>query len=317
MSASTTQISLGADESIVLPEPSLVDVDEVEPDEKEELNLVNLTLAHGKQFWQRFVELEPLITEELKTEHFDSAMGTICKTARAIGFLVEFRLGIDRWNGTSLPERKNTIEMVLSANWNRNLCDQVDILYKTQANLPEYWGVSKYCITNGKMLSQMHVEVSGTVVCNSDDIKYAAVPSKTDLRKLDLILYVPPEVRNVFVDTGPVPDDKGVVSYEVTCSSMLMQLMHNLIGEFHILHTLGEIVMCQEQPGDIELRHAKHAKAEMDATALAGVHPECDRCKIRAYNHHLRRCIRCKKAYYCSVRCQKADRSAHKLVCSK
>lgn len=284
-------------------------LDELKPDA--DPPVPELSKADADRFWSLFLTGEKRIVAMIKKG--ESPLKEISDLARACGFLVEFRVSVGKKNAISLPEYADTIEIILSANWNRNLCEQVELLFQNVPKLPSGWTVSKYCITTKKMLSDMKVRIGEEIVGGSEDIKYALVESRTP-GKMDVILFAPEEVRNGLFKGGMPKDDAEIQSES---SPLLMQLLHNIMGEYHILQTLGEIIVCTESPGDaVVLRNVVDAKKEMDAHAAMGLEmTECDRCAAKFYNVCLKRCSRCRKTSYCGVKCQKADYKTHKSVC--
>lgn len=290
-------------------EQSNVNSDQVEL--KEEIAFIPTTKVNAVLFWEKFAEREQFILGELQLKKDESAMNTIVKIANEFDIQVEFRVGYGRWNGEHNEMYANNIELVLSANWNTKLIPNVELLFQTCNGLPSYWYVSKYCITNRKMLMSMQIAVKGDVIAGHEDIKGAITVSKLDPKKVDLLLLMSKPLQELLIKSSSNTYADG--------GSLLMQLLHNIMGEYNILHVLGEIIICKETPGPdlIVMKNSIKIKEEIDAIALFGVYPQCDSCHIKAYNHPLKRCSQCKKVRYCSKRCQRADSANHKLVCRK
>lgn len=285
------------------------DVLDESPAGAEEPVVPKLSDADAKRFWSLFLDIEEEIVAAARKGK--PPLQRIGDLARSCGFLVEFRISVSKKNAVPLPEYANSIELILSANWNRHLCDQVELLYKTRPKTPAHWAVSKYCITTKKMLSNMVIMVGGQKVGRSADIKYALVDSKTDKGRMDIVIYASLAVRE-----GLFSGESGDAQ---TSNSLLIQLLHNIMGEYHVLHTLGEIIIARDAPDAkyISLRDLRWAKEEMDAHSSRDVDlTECARCAVAHYNSVLRKCSRCRKVVYCCVKCQRADFPSHKAVCA-
>jgi hypothetical protein len=260
------------------------------------------TPASATAFWTEFL-----------TEALDKAQERASRIARALGFLVEFRMGLNCWYAQSMPERNGTIEMVISANWNEDLVGQVDMLYAASLEQGDAWPahlhVSKYCITSRATLNQMRIMQGDSTVCMAEDIKFMIAESKTHHNKWDLFLHVPADIRSIFLEVDTVPDE----SCQVTANALFMELLHNLVGEYHILHTIGEKCFVTTAA---DMYDARDALAQLDAAIQLDPRNNCSRCGAKPYNVRLFRCSRCKDAHYCSRVCQRADWSAHKKICA-
>jgi hypothetical protein len=307
-------------------------------------NKTNLNLT-AKNFWNHFIKIESRLCSNIKKRNiveYNQTINLIADILKKLSIenMVNIQFGIDTRNGMNLPERKNSIEMILSPIYQRNNQQLIYELYNESFNykLPEYWSVIKYkfhrssfihsVILNYDKKTQISddkksLENGESCIKNmeitKDDFSYFPIVNDNKT-SLNILLFIKDDKQKYLINKKSIKVNDTIRELWVPIDNGIHTMMDCAVGEYNLLNLFDKIEIHLES--DLlteEFKNIDSIKIENLINDIDTIHnnsinsfQKCSRCEYSNKNIKLQLC-KCKNVYYCDIICQKAHRKLHKL----
>jgi hypothetical protein len=277
------------------------------------------------EFWNEFLKIEQLIVYNIRmgtSEGQGQALAGVETVGKMTGFPLTFQLGIDMRNGKKFPERKDTLELVISPNWNRSKVSLVKELYETskKANLPKYWSIVKYQVFSPTIVHD--IDVQG--VTHEDFTYCAQLNFEGNSAWMGVLIFINDKLAKEILTLkkeGKTPEDnEWELDGKTPKGRSPLMFLNSAVGEYNMITRIKAVEFVPRSSHGTVPQYAMtdlHQEFEkMDRQDYGnGMIHECVRCGIYSYQADVFPCGKCKKIYYCSKMCQKADSENHSFVC--
>lgn len=301
------------------------------------------TYAIARKFWEMVMESRYEIEEKLmerSADKYQQVNGIIEKIKDDLGISgnqVGIYFGMDVRNGMELPERKNTIEIIISPMLYRKnkrlthcIFDAYHTHIKTHNIRTKYiWSVAKYKFWQPASLQSISINhknpatpdaESDLMEITQSDFSYFPVldPSKEKPSKLDIILFINDDVAKYLIKKEEMTINDKKRNIWIPINSSIYAILDSAIGEYSLLNILDKMeIYLKSEHGEINrqpLEHLTKIIQMINNNPLNDVHT-CARCEYSNTQVLMKKCI-CKKVFYCDAICQQANRDIHKLSCT-
>jgi len=145
---------------------------------------------------------------------------------------------------------------------------------------------------------------------------------------INLVIYVKKDAAATLLEKKNVtfhdPDRKDAKPIELekwlpVKTNVIDLLLCNIIGEYHLVHSVGYIEFLPEGDPLIAAGSVFTELSDLRGDfAILDKHrgmQSCATCTRRGYQTDLKQCGRCHESLYCCVECQRIDWTAHKTMC--
>lgn len=277
-------------------------------------------------FWKEFINFEQIIVYNLKLGTKNSqlyALKGIETIGKKTGYDLLFQIGYDTRNGRNFPERKNTFELIISPNWNRNKIPMVEELYSAhkEFDIPEYWSIVKYQVFNPTFIYELNIK--GITheyfqYCSQININGSEI-------WLGLIVFIKDELaEKILIKDNPEEKNPEKISWKLkeNCikSKIPMIFLNSTVGEYNMIKRIKAVDFI---PMSSHLTIPRYALSDlcmefekMDKHASPNDKIlSCFRCEYNSYQVDIKSCTKCKKIYYCDNLCEIGDFETHKYIC--
>jgi hypothetical protein len=280
-------------------------------------------------FWTKFMEMEKLIVHHLRLdtpEDQAQALRGVEIAGELSGYNLLFQVGINLRNGKKFAERKNSLELIISPNWDRTKVPLMEKIYDSRkdANLPEYWSVVKYQVFAPSFVYDL--KVSGVT---HEDFEYCSqINFEGTSTWLGLLVFIKDELADKILTLVKASENKNSENKEDTWildgksieGRAPLIFLNSSVGEFNMITRIKAVEFApagafQTVPRySISDLHQEFEKIDRQNYSAKPV-KQCIRCGYHSYQVDIYACDKCKKIYYCDAVCQKADSKNHKHVC--
>lgn len=278
-------------------------------------------------FWTEFMKIEQLVVHHLRldTEKDQAqALHGIEIAGKRSGYPLLFQVGYNIRNGRKLPERKDSLELILSPNWNRNKISMVEEVYEAhkKANLPKYWNIVKYQVFNPSFVYDLKVQD-----ITHESFQYCAqININGTSAWLGVLIFVEDELAKKILKKRkedketPEKNEWDLVSDGSIKSKAPLLFLNSTVGEYNMITRIKAVEFVPMSSHKTIPRYSLtdlHQEFEkMDKHEEYGKKVyKCNRCEYNSYQVDVSSCERCKKIYYCDDVCKKADSKNHSYVC--
>jgi hypothetical protein len=213
--------------------------------EKNEFNISILTRTLSARqtnmsFWMKLAPHIAMLDRYILARdllRYNQAMALMQTIIHGLGLSIVVYFGVDVRNGTPSPERKDHIEMIISANYMKKNRALVQQLYETHVGcVPDHWTVIKYTPWAPKTLSSIKVGVDNF---NQAHLKYFPIVN-TDANTLDILLFVDVTQSNILrKETIMIQEAKRDIWIPQT--DALYVVLNAVMGEFNLLTILDKM----------------------------------------------------------------------------
>jgi hypothetical protein len=278
------------------------------------------------EFWKEFLKIEQLVTHNLRVgskEEQVQALECINIVGTRTGYPLLFQVGYGIRNGKKLDERTNTLELIISPNWNRTKIHLVNKLYKTGllSNLPSYWCLIKYQVFSPTFVHSL--DVGGI---KPEHFQYWAQLNFEGKKVfLSILLFIDDEIAKTTLvksKTKTENDVGWVLNKNLPEGRAPLIFLNAAIGEYNMIQRIKtiEFLPASERPEmsrcDISNLHDEFEKIDKHDYSGNPV-TTCNRCGHFSYQVNNSPCEKCKKNSYCDEVCKNADSENHKFICKE
>ena len=278
------------------------------------------------EFWNEFMKLEQLIVHHLRLntpEDQAQALRGVEIAGERSGYNLLFQVGIHIRNGKKFTERKNSLELVISPNWDRTKVSLMEKIYdsRKEANLPEYWSVVKYQVFAPAFVYDL--EVSGITY---EDFEYCAqLNFEGTSAWLGVLMFIKDELAEKILTLVKASENKDSESKGDTWildgksveGRAPLIFLNAAVGEFNMITRIKAVEFAPAGAFKTVPRYSiadLHQEFEkIDRQDYSS--KQCIRCGYNSYQVDISTCDKCKKIYYCDSVCRNADAENHKHVC--
>ena len=269
------------------------------------------------------MEMEMQIVHNLRLntpDGRDVAMRGLELAGLSSGFPIYFQVGLGIRNGKKLPERENTIELVLSPNWDRKKVPMVNEIYeawRTKSIIPEYWSVVKYQPFLPVVIHDL--DLDGVT---HEDFEYCVQFNYEGASVwLGVLIFVKESLGILKkVDDGKESDSWALDQQKKNGQAPLI-FLNAAVGEYNMITRIKAVEFL---PSNSHLTIPRYPLAELhaefekiDRQKYAESVETCMRCGHYSYQVKLIKCEKC-DVYYCDRICRAADSENHAYVeCGK
>ncbi len=231
-----------------------------------------------------------------------------------------FEITYNEINSQYLRSHRGLFELYISPKGRIENVPIMKALYHSRIDMPK---LIVSCYRSYHINNEMISEIKGDIVVNRSDFAfqsstgYISVNGKNN-PVLNLVIVTKPELlkrQTVEFETGSSRE----VYMPNPAYNFIDIIFNNVIGEYNLINHIGYIEFL---PNDSPQLSSEHMFAEIDEIkkelqvihACLGIRV-CNYCGHNELQNILMTC--CKSIYYCSRKCQAADRANHKLICEK
>lgn len=289
-------------------------------------------------FWDEFMLYEDQIKQNLlgrTQEKFQKANNIVSNIKKILDIEngIGIHFGVDTRNGLVLPERKDTIELIISPILQRKNKKLVNDIYSLHGNyLSSDWSVIKYkfwqpshlesmvltYIDNGLSESDNKSDEQKLVEITKDDFSYyPIIDEKT--HKVDIILFIADDKIKYLAKKETITLETQDREIYIPTNQGIYAMLDAAIGEFNLLNILDKMeIHLSSEHSEIEhkpLNDLTNLIKMVTNNPMSDIHA-CSRCNYTNAQTKLRVC-KCKKKYYCDSVCQKACWKLHKKSCNQ
>ena len=279
-------------------------------------------------FWAEFMKIEQQVVFNLRLdtdEGKDMAMRGLELIGRMSGYPLVFQVGINIRNGKKLPERKDTLELVVSPNWDRKKVALVEKIYDAWASLPtcipSYWTVVKY--QPFLPCSIYSMDIGGVT---HEDFEYCIQFNYAGADVwVGILVFLKMELAAELLTKASEaagPNPTWFLDTKKKNGRAPLIFLNSAVGEYNMITRIKavEFIPADSHPTiprysllDLHKEFEKIDKQKYSNKPGANVE-ECVRCGHYSYQTKLIKCSVC-DIYYCDSVCMKADAENHSYVC--
>lgn len=278
------------------------------------------------EFWKEFLKIEQMVVYYLRQntkEGQEMALNGIEVAGRNSGYQLLFQVGFNMRNGRKLDERKNSLELVISPNWDRKKVPLVEKLYKAskKVDLPSYWNVVKYQVFAPSFVYEL--EVNGITY---EDFEYCAQLNFEGLDAwIGVLIFVKDKLAKKILKPSK-SDEKSPEKNEWVLDGNSIEgkapllFLNAAVGEYNMITRIKAVEFVPENSHRTIPRysltdlHQEFEKIDKQGYQKNAVRT-CIRCGFNSYQVDMYPCQKCKEIYYCDEVCKKADSKNHSHVC--
>lgn len=278
------------------------------------------------EFWKTFMSFEQQIVYNIRLgtdEGKELAMRGLELAGRMSGYPVVFQLGIDLRNGKKLPERKDSLELVLSPNWDRGKVGLIEQMYDAWASkaidIPSYWNVVKYQPFSTSIIYDM--DLGGVT---HEDFEYCVQFNyEGQTIWVGVLMFVRAELAASMLKKvgGGAESDTWVPDPEKKNGKAPLIFLNAAVGEYNMITRIRAVEFL---PSDSHVAIPRYSLSELHEEFVkidrqkyaSNTANECVRCGHYSYQTNLSKCAaeNC-EIYYCDEVCRRADLDNHKYIC--
>ncbi len=272
-----------------------------------------------------------------KSENLDEIKGNAMDGLRLLNEMlpieirnnIEIEITFGEINRNQLVISKNLLEIYISPRYNNDNIKLMEELYKTQlplynlkvAKYKAYKQVSNEIPQELKFMNEIGEEFT----IKYEDFGYQGSYSYKDGKPLlNLLIVINKQVSDMFLVKKKIQFENNN-SRDVYMQNKIFPVdiyLNHIIGEYIMLNFVGYIELLPSDEVDETvltqgLTELLDIKKNINLVLKAHGSKCCSYCDHHKLQVDLSICSRCKKAYYCSRICQKADNKRHKLHCVK
>lgn len=285
------------------------------------------------EFWKEFMKLEQLIVHHLRLntpEDQAQALRGVEIAGERSGYNLLFQVGVDLRNGKKFPERKNSLELIISPNWDRLKVPLMEKIYNARkdANLPEYWSVVKYQVFSPTLVYDLKVKD-----ITHEDFEYCAQLNFEGTSVwLGVLIFVKEKLANKILTlvkasnesdenkTESTKEDTWILDGKSVEGRAPLIFLNSAVGEYNMITGIKAVEFAPASAFQTIPRYSiadLHQEFEkINRQDYSDMHVrQCVRCSYHSYQVDVFSCHKCKKIYYCDAVCQKADSANHERVC--
>jgi len=277
-------------------------------------------------FWNKFLKIEQMVVHHLRKNTVDDqeqALNGIDIAGKISGFPLLFQVGFNLRNGKTLDERKDSLELVISPNWDRKKVSLVNQVYEAskKADLPTYWNVVKYQVFEPSFVYELNVQ--GVTY---EDFEYCAQLNFEGTKAwVGVLIFVKDELAKKILKKKK-SDEKSPENNEWELDGNSVQgkapllFLNSAVGEYNMITRIKAVEFLPANSHQTIPRysladlHQEFEKIDRQDYEIDAIH-SCVRCGYHSYQVDVAPCGKCKKVYYCDEMCKKADAKNHKFVC--
>lgn len=299
------------------------------------------TIGSVAHFWDQFGKFWPQLHELImgSPEQRVHALELINGLLTEEDFKkIQIEMTLGEVNRNPFPGSDKLVELYISPRLLKNNIQLMEEYYNARLTLPNL-AVFKYRAynTNDPLIENVVYPKTDTMpeyTANYTDIGYQSstgYDAETKKPMLNLVIYMKKPLADVILrkkkvtftnPADPAADPITLEKWLPQESTAVDLFLLNVLGEHHLVNDVGYIeflpdgdpliangsVFCElsDLKGDIKLLEA----------SLRNEVIKCKVCDRHQRQGVIQACSRCKKATYCSVRCQKKDYSTHKKRCT-
>jgi hypothetical protein len=285
------------------------------------------------EFWKEFMQLEQLIVHHLRLntpEDQAQALRGVEIAGERSGYNLLFQVGINLRNGKKFLERKNSLELIISPNWDRKKIPLMEKIYNSykNANLPNYWSVVKYQVFSPLFVYDLKVKE-----VTHEDFEYCAqLNFKGTSAWLGVLIFIKDELAEKILTlvkdsessieskTSTDKEDTWKLNGKSIESKAPLIFLNSAVGEFNMINKIKAVEFAPASAFQTIPRHPitdlyqefeKINRQDYSETSIK----QCIRCSYNSYQVDVSACDKCKKIYYCDSICRNADVENHNKVC--
>jgi hypothetical protein len=262
------------------------------------------------EFWNEFVKHQSTITDLLNNKN-SKDYNTACMLIHSILQMfnlhnsVSIHLGIDIRNGTQLPERVNSFELIISPMFHKKNIESMEKLAKASklVNISNKFSIIKY------KFFKPHNEIKisyDKVNINKENLSFLIFDK--DDNHISFILFIDDDKIDLLTNKT---DINGIEMY-IPKDNSITSIIDNLIGEYNMLNNVEFMeIQCKSLLNTKFENLVQHVKPiaqlyeEISTINTKKNYKVCARCMYSNKNINLLVCKSTKK-YYCDTICQKA-----------
>jgi hypothetical protein len=281
------------------------------------------------EFWKEFMKIEQLIVHHLRLntpEDQAHALSGVEIAGKRSGYNLLFQVGISLRNGKKFSERKNSLELVISPNWNREKVPLMEKIYDSwkDANVPDYWNIVKYQVFSPTFVYDLKVKN-----ITYEDFEYCAqINFEGTSAWIGVLVFIKDELASKILtlvkssksDASESKDNTWVLDEKSIEGKAPLIFLNAAVGEFNMITRIKAVEFAPSSAFQTIPRysitdlHQEFEKIDRQDYSIKPV-KQCNRCNYHSYQVNVTACDKCKKIYYCSSICKNADASNHKHVC--
>jgi hypothetical protein len=276
------------------------------------------------EFWKEFMKIEQMIVHHLRMdtpEDQAQALRGVEIVGERSGYNLLFQVGISLRNGKKLPERKNSLELIISPNWDRKKVSQMEKLYDSwkEANLPDYWSVVKYQVFAPSFVYDLKVKN-----IMYEDFEYCAQFNFEGTSVwLGVLIFIKDELADkilTLVKPSENKTDTWILDGKSIEGKAPLIFLNSVVGEFNMITKIKAVEFAPASAFQTIPRysiadlHQEFEKINGQDYGDCSI-KQCVRCGYYSYQVNISTCDKCKKIHYCDSICREADFENHKIVC--
>lgn len=236
---------------------------------------------------------------------------------------ITFHVGVELRNGKRLPERKESIELVISPNWDRARIKLVDEIYEAwvqkKVDVPTYWNVVKYQPFLPSVVYDLDLD---GVTHNDFEYCIQFNYSGADVW-VGILIFVKEELaKSILEKVGDGKEsDSWVLNTKKKNGRAPLIFLNAAVGEYNMIMRIKAVEFLPANSHSTIPRyalcdlHAEFEKIDKYKYASNSVN-ECVRCGHYSYQTNLVKCEGTKcDIYYCDAVCKEADAANHVYIC--
>jgi hypothetical protein len=276
------------------------------------------------EFWREFLKIEQLIVHHLRLNNPEDqaqALRGVEIAGERSGYDLLFQVGVSLRNGKKFPERKNSLELIISPNWNREKVPLMEKIYDSwkNANIPDYWNVVKYQVFSPSFVYDLKVKD-----VTYEDFEYCSqLNFEGKSAWLGVLIFIKDELAEkilTLVKASENKKDTWILDGKSIESRAPLIFLNSAVGEFNMITRIKAVEFApagafQTVPRysitDLHQEFEKINRQDYSDTPVK----QCIRCGYHSYQVDISVCDTCKKIYYCDSVCRNADAENHKYVC--